>query len=70
MLCCRYSYEQIHAIADNILKHTKHRPIIGIICGSGLGSLADHVAEPEEISYSQIPEFPASTGQLVVYVYS
>lgn len=41
-----------------------HQPAIGIICGSGLNSLADAVrSEPRfEIPYVDIPHFPPSTG--------
>lgn len=41
-----------------------HQPVIGIICGSGLGDLADAVLpEPRyEIPYTDIPHFPPSTG--------
>ena len=40
------------------------RPVIGIICGSGLSGLADNVLlEPRfETSYAAIPHFPTSTG--------
>ena len=40
------------------------RPVIGIICGSGLSGLADNVLlEPRfETSYADIPHFPPSTG--------
>ena len=40
------------------------RPVIGIICGSGLSGLADTVLpEPRfETSYADIPHFPPSTG--------
>ena len=39
-------------------------PVVGIICGSGLGSLAESVLpEPRaEIPYTDIPHFPQSTG--------
>lgn len=39
------------------------RPVIGIICGSGLSGLADNVLlEPRfETSYADIPHFPPST---------
>jgi hypothetical protein len=40
------------------------RPKVAIVCGSGLGGLADTI-EPEprvEIPYGQIPGFPVSTG--------
>ena len=40
------------------------RPVVGIICGSGLSGLADNVLlEPRfETSYADIPHFPPSTG--------
>jgi purine-nucleoside phosphorylase len=37
------------------------RPRIGIVLGSGLGAVADAVAEPVVMPYSQIPHFPQST---------
>jgi purine-nucleoside phosphorylase len=37
------------------------RPRIGIVLGSGLGAVADAVAEPVGISYEQIPHFPHAT---------
>lgn len=39
-------------------------PAVGIICGSGLGGLADavHLAPKHEIDYSRIPHFPRPTG--------
>lgn len=46
-------------------------PEIGIILGSGLGSLANDLSNPIKIPYHQIPGFPVSTvqghqGQLVL----
>ena len=40
------------------------KPRVGIICGSGLGGLADTVLpHPQhEIRYADIPYFPQSTG--------
>ena len=35
---CRISYEVISACSDYISSRSKHKPKIGIICGSGLGS--------------------------------
>lgn len=40
---------------------TSYRPTIGIILGSGLGSLADEVIEADIIPYSEIPHFPRAT---------
>ena len=37
-------------------------PKIGIICGSGLGELANLVEDAREVNYSNIPNFPRSTG--------
>jgi xanthosine phosphorylase len=47
------------------------RPVVGIILGSGLGGLADRLADPEAIPYADLPGFPLPTvpghaGRLVV----
>lgn len=41
-----------------------HSPVIGIICGSGLGGLARVLNEEPQIAipYQEIPHFPKSTG--------
>jgi purine-nucleoside phosphorylase len=36
-------------------------PKIGIVLGSGLGTVADAVAEPVMVPYAEIPHFPKST---------
>lgn len=56
-----YSYEEIEKIAAFLLKQTKHRPKIGIVCGSGLGNLADLLEEKDVFPYEDIPDFPVST---------
>ncbi|KAL1437284.1 hypothetical protein MTO96_001356 [Rhipicephalus appendiculatus] len=66
-----YSYEHIESIANFLLSKTEHRPTIGIICGSGLGSLADLIGGSKEFQYKDIPDFPVSTvpghsGKLVL----
>ncbi|TDG53248.1 hypothetical protein AWZ03_000063 [Drosophila navojoa] len=66
-----YPYEVIQEIADFIVKGSGIRPKIGIICGSGLGSLADIIQNPKVFEYEKIPNFPVSTveghaGRLVV----
>ncbi|XP_017127739.1 purine nucleoside phosphorylase isoform X3 [Drosophila elegans] len=66
-----YPYEVIEEIADFITKGSGMRPKIGIICGSGLGSLADIIQDPKIFEYEKIPNFPVSTveghaGRLVV----
>lgn len=65
------SYDEVKKIADGILAQTPCRPKLGIICGSGLGALADLVKDRTVIHYSEIPGFPVSTvpgheGKLVI----
>merc|ERR1712013_442643 len=55
------SYEAISECSDYITSRTKHRPKIGIICGSGLGGLADLAKDADVFPYSEIPGFPQST---------
>ncbi|EMP24277.1 Purine nucleoside phosphorylase [Chelonia mydas] len=56
-----YTYEQHKETAEWLLDHTKHRPSLAIICGSGLGGLADLVKDPVVFNYTDIPNFPQST---------
>lgn len=35
---------------------------MAIICGSGLGNLADKLTDSQSFDYSEIPNFPRSTG--------
>ncbi|CAG4950275.1 unnamed protein product [Colias eurytheme] len=62
-----YSYEMLEEISNFLLSKTKIRPIIGIICGSGMGSywkdgsLAENITDEECIPYEEIPNFPVST---------
>ncbi|MDX9991906.1 MAG: purine-nucleoside phosphorylase [Anaerolineales bacterium] len=63
--------EQIDEVANTIRARIKIQPRIGMILGSGLGSLADSIPNPEIIPYGNLPHWPASTvfghaGQLVV----
>merc|ERR1711963_414845 len=55
------SYEAISECSNYITSRTKHRPKIGIICGSGLGGLADLAKDADVFPYSEIPGFPQST---------
>jgi purine-nucleoside phosphorylase len=63
--------EDIDRLVDIIRSHTKHQPKIGIILGSGFGSLADLVENPNIIPYQELPSWPVSTiqghqGRLVI----
>lgn len=49
--------EAVQSIKDKI----NINPSVGIILGSGLGSIADILTDTMEIEYGQIPHFPVST---------
>uniref|UniRef100_A0A8D3ED45 purine-nucleoside phosphorylase n=1 Tax=Scophthalmus maximus TaxID=52904 RepID=A0A8D3ED45_SCOMX len=56
-----YGYEDCKATADWLLAQTDVRPTVGIVCGSGLGGLADMLKDPVAFNYKDIPNFPQST---------
>ncbi|MDN4067426.1 purine-nucleoside phosphorylase [Paenibacillus vini] len=61
----------IREAADYIRSKTKTTPKVGLILGSGLGVLADHIEEATSIPYHEIPYFPQSTveghaGELMI----
>ncbi|XP_049874008.1 purine nucleoside phosphorylase-like isoform X2 [Pectinophora gossypiella] len=56
-----YSYDTLLETANFLLERTSVRPRIGVICGSGMGSLAESITEPQCIPYEDIPNFPVST---------
>lgn len=58
-----YSYEDCKATADWLLAQTDVRPTVGIVCGSGLGGLADMLKDQVGFNYKDIPNFPQSTGE-------
>ncbi|XP_023936786.1 purine nucleoside phosphorylase isoform X1 [Bicyclus anynana] len=63
----RYSYETLVETANFLLSRTAVRPLIGVICGSGMGSywnegaLAENIIDGQCIPYEEIPNFPTST---------
>lgn len=52
---------RIENASDFIKSRIGLEPEIGIILGTGLGSLADHIKVNSIIEYSNIPDFPVST---------
>lgn len=60
---CSYSYEDYKETADWLLAHTEQRPEVAIVCGSGLGGLADLLDDKTAFPYEDIPRFPTSTVQ-------
>mgnify|MGYP001005863007 FL=1 len=62
---------KINESKDYILSKIEKTPKIGLILGSGLGSLGDKIENPIKLKYEEIPNFPRSTveghaGQLVI----
>ncbi len=63
--------EDIKNLTDLIKSKTKHKPIVGMILGSGLGKLANEIENADIIHFSELPGWPVSTieghsGQLVI----
>ncbi|AOY77090.1 purine-nucleoside phosphorylase [Clostridium formicaceticum] len=63
--------QKVQQAKDYILGKINTMPQIGLILGSGLGSLADEVEDAVVIDYKDIPNFPVSTveghaGELVI----
>ena len=55
--------EKIRTAAEYVAgKIGGRKPLAGIVLGSGLGKLADSIADPVVISYREIPGFPVSTA--------
>jgi purine-nucleoside phosphorylase len=66
-----YSLADYDLSANYIRSHTRHRPTVGLILGSGLSALAGQIEGAESLDYAQIPHFPLSTvaghaGRLVI----
>ncbi|KAK0179994.1 hypothetical protein PV327_005683 [Microctonus hyperodae] len=65
-----YTFEALQDSAQYLLDRITIRPKIGIICGSGMSSIADSLTNKQIFPYEEIPNFPTSTvkghvGQLV-----
>ncbi|XP_003391653.2 PREDICTED: purine nucleoside phosphorylase-like isoform X1 [Amphimedon queenslandica] len=56
-------YDEIQKVTSYVLGKTKLRPKLGIICGSGLGGLANEVKDQQVIPYAEIDGFPKCTVQ-------
>jgi purine-nucleoside phosphorylase len=46
--------------AQSIRQRTNHQPKVGLILGSGLGSVANAVETADVISYADVPNYPTS----------
>lgn len=63
--------EMVQEACSFIRKETVRKPEVGLILGSGLGVLADHIEDAVTIKYEDIPHFPHSTveghaGELMI----
>ncbi|MCB9065032.1 MAG: purine-nucleoside phosphorylase [Chitinophagales bacterium] len=56
-------FDKIQATKDHILSKGITEPQVGIVLGSGLGSLTALLTDAIEVDYSEIPNFPQSTVQ-------
>ncbi|XP_023646890.1 purine nucleoside phosphorylase-like [Paramormyrops kingsleyae] len=55
------SYEKCKETADWLLAQTTLRPLVAVVCGSGLGGLGDSLKDAVAFNYQDIPNFPQST---------
>ena len=53
--------EKINQTVSFLEKKGIRNPYAGIVLGTGLGGLVDHIENKIEINYSEIPNFPVST---------
>ncbi|HWQ14748.1 MAG TPA: purine-nucleoside phosphorylase [Roseiflexaceae bacterium] len=54
-------YTQIERAREAIAARARLAPRVGLVLGSGLGALADELADAEVVPYAEIPGFPRST---------
>lgn len=71
MQVTNFTINEYDEAAAFIRGRTRHRPVVGLILGSGLSPLADQIEEADRIPYGEIPNFPVSTvaghaGRLVI----
>lgn len=63
--------QHLEQAASYVREHTRHRPAVGLILGSGLSPLADQIEQADILPYASIPHFAAATvhghtGRLVI----
>uniref|UniRef100_A0AAY4BWC3 purine-nucleoside phosphorylase n=1 Tax=Denticeps clupeoides TaxID=299321 RepID=A0AAY4BWC3_9TELE len=57
--CC--SFDECKRTSDWLLSQTRYRPKIAVVCGSGLGLLAEYLTSKQAFRYEDIPNFPVCT---------
>jgi len=68
------TYQKIKEAVDAIQKRTPLKPVVGVILGSGLGSIAQSAEDSVTIPYAEIPHFHGTAveghaGQVIVGIY-
>ncbi|WP_309608083.1 purine-nucleoside phosphorylase [Flavobacterium sp.] len=53
--------QTLQQTTDFLIQKGFHNPEYGIVLGTGLGQLVNHIQIEKEINYSEIPNFPVST---------
>jgi purine-nucleoside phosphorylase len=53
---------RLDALAAAVRARTDLRPVAGVVLGSGLGGLADELADPVVIPFDELPGWPAATA--------
>ena len=53
---------RLDALEAAVRARTDLRPVAGVVLGSGLGGLADEVADPVAIPFEDLPGWPAATA--------
>jgi purine-nucleoside phosphorylase len=56
-----FTLQQIDSVANHVRSRTTYQPEVGIILGSGLGSLAQEIEHAYIIPYADLPLWPVST---------
>jgi purine-nucleoside phosphorylase len=54
--------ERLAALEEAVRRHTDLRPTLGIVLGSGLGALAERIADPVAIPFADLPGWPAASA--------
>lgn len=55
-------FEETLAKIRSLLPEKLHKPQVGIVCGSGLHTLAAAIRDIIEVPYAELPGFGKSTG--------
>ena len=63
-----YPFEETLTTIKALVPQNLHSPRVGIVCGSGLHTLAGAMRDVVEVPYASLPGFGRSTGAFPVHV--